>query len=241
MYAASIRRMVPPIVTRAIRCAQQWHAFITDRLRLGHGVAPVHPPWVHDRGQPVHRYYCEQFLQECAADIHGHCLEFQSGNYVRKYGGTRVMKLDVLHKDPGNPKATLVADLTSRTDIPSELFDCIVCTHVLHVIADLDAFVRELWRLLAPGGVLLVVVPHLSAIYPDQGELWRFTPEGLAVVLAKVCPAERLTICSYGNALTAIGDLRGVVAARFTARELQAHDARFAVEVCARAHKPFSP
>jgi SAM-dependent methyltransferase len=238
MSLASRRRMVPSLVKHAIRGAQQWQACITDRLRLGHGVAPVHPPWVHDRGQPLHRYCCGQFLAAYAADIHGHCLEFQSGDYVRKYGGTRVMKLDVLHKEPGNPKATLVADLTSRTDLPSDLFDCIVCTHVLHVIADLDAFVRELWRLVAPGGVLLVVVPHLSAIYPDQGELWRFTPEGLATVLAKVCPATGLTIRSYGNALTAIGDLRGVVAARFTARELQAHDPRFAVDVCARAHKP---
>jgi 2-polyprenyl-3-methyl-5-hydroxy-6-metoxy-1,4-benzoquinol methylase len=74
------------------------------------------------------------------------------------------------------------------------MFECIICTHVLHVIRDVDMFVMELKRLLAPGGVLLVAVPHISPIYPREHELWRFTPEGLSVILEKVFPVDHITI-----------------------------------------------
>jgi SAM-dependent methyltransferase len=207
-------------------------------LRLALGVAPPNAPWLRRRGgTQIHRYYLEAFLGEFAADIQGHCLEFQEGDYATRFGGNRVTKLDILHKEDGNPRATIVADLTRPHAIPADTFQCIICTHVLHVVLDVDRFVAALERLLAPGGVLLLAVPHLIPIYPGQHELWRFTPEGLTAVLSKGFPANQITLRSYGNSLTAIGDLRGLAAHEFTANELQHADEHFAVEVCARARK----
>ena len=42
---------------------------------------------------------------------------------------------------------------------------------------------------------------------------------------------------AYGNSLTAAGDLRALVADEFTKAELEYHDPRFAIIVCARAVK----
>jgi hypothetical protein len=84
-----------------------------------------------------------------------------------------------------------------------------------------------------------VAVPHISPIYPGEHELWRFTPEGLAAVLEQVFRVDQITIRSYGNSLTASGDLRGLVADEFTTRALHYADASFAVEVCARACKEY--
>ena len=112
-----------------------------------------------------------------------------------------------------------------------------MCTHVLHVIFDVRRAVSELHRIIKPGGVLLVAVPHISMCGPQYHELWRFTPEGLLLVLAEWFGADSVTVRAYGNSLTAAGDLRGVIAKEFSSAELDTHDERFALEVCARAIK----
>jgi hypothetical protein len=85
--------------------------------------------------------------------------------------------------------------------------------------------------------MLFMVVPHVSPFWPRVHDLWRFTPEGLFVVLATAFQADNITIRSYGNSLTAISDLRGLVPDGLTRAELQYHDERFAVEVYARVRK----
>jgi SAM-dependent methyltransferase len=237
--AKGLRAIVPIRVKRTLRGTVTLIRTPQARMRLALGVTPVNAPWVHNRGLPIHRYYLEQFLSEFASDIYGHCLEFQGSYYTMHFGGNKVTKCDIIHKEEGNQHATIVADLTKPNLIPDNVFDCIICTHVLHVIRDVDTAVVELKRILAPGGVLLLAVPHISPIYPRAHELWRFTPEGLSVVLEKVFRVEHITIRSYGNSLTAIGDLRGLVADEFTKRELRYYDESFVVEVCARALKEF--
>jgi SAM-dependent methyltransferase/glycosyltransferase involved in cell wall biosynthesis len=210
---------------------------VTSRLRMMVNVQPLSYLWGFDRGKPISRYYLEQFLQEFSSDIRGRCLEFQNPGYVPLFGGAAVSKLDILHLDDTNPKATIVADLTKPNDIPGNAFDCIVCTHVLHVIPEVDKALSELHRILKPGGVLLVAVPHISMCDPTEHELWRFTPEGLAVVLAQAFGANNVTIRAYGNSLVAAGELRGLVAHEFGDAALNYCDPRFAIEVCARAYK----
>jgi SAM-dependent methyltransferase len=200
-------------------------------------VIPLSYAWGVDRGLPVHRMHLERFLSRYAADIKGHCLEFQEPRYVPRFGGTAVRKLDILHADHTNPRATLVADLTKSNTLPDARFDCIVCTHVLQSIFDVQQAVAELHRILAPGGVLLVAEPQISQCDSRYDELWRFTRDGLTrLLLTAFAPAE-LTTQAYGNSLTAAGELRGMVAAEFSEDVLSTHDYRFATEICARAVK----
>ncbi|MGH2782355.1 MAG: methyltransferase domain-containing protein [Candidatus Rokuibacteriota bacterium] len=210
---------------------------VRSRLRFALGVQPLSQGW-GDRGQPLHRDYLEHFLQEFSADIRGHCLEFDEDRYASRFGGSRRTKLDVLHREPGNPRATLIADLTEPNDIPSNLFDCIICTYVLHVVFDFRKMVGELHRLLKPRGVLLVAVPDITMCYPYHHELWRFTAEGLGLVLAEPFRDDNVMVRSYGNSLTAAGWLRGLVGRDFTEAERAHHDPRFAMLLCARAVKP---
>lgn len=209
------------------------------RARMGRGLEPLSFRWGFDRGFPIHRYYLEQFLQEFRADIRGRCLEFQDAGYTTRFGGSAVQTLDILHLDNTNPRATIVADLTQPNELPGNEFDCIICTHVLHVIAELDKAVAELYRVLRPGGVLLVAVPHISMCDPlEFHDLWRFTPDGLSLVMGKVFGDVNVTVRAYGNSLTAAGEIRGLVTHEFSKAMLDYHDPRFAVEVCAKARKP---
>lgn len=59
-------------------------------------------------------------------------------------------------------RALLALDLTAL-DLPDGAFDAILCSHVLEHIPDDAAAMRELHRVLAPGGWAIVMVPLDSA------------------------------------------------------------------------------
>lgn len=231
-------------IARVIRYPQKILSLtklIHARFRLAIGIKPLSDLWGSDRGQPILRYYAEQFLREFQQDIQGHCVEFMDNRYTSRFGGKRVQKIDILHLDGSNPYATLIGDLTQPNNFPSDAFDCILCTYVLHTIFRPDIAMQELYRMLKPGGVLLVIVPHVSMCDPQWHELWRFTDEGLQQLLATSFGDEHVTIRAYGNALTAAGNIRGLAAHEFTRAELDVNDPRFASLVCARAVKQPDP
>ena len=70
----------------------------------------------------IERYYSEQFLQTHSADVKGRCLEMGDPAYTKKFGGAKVTQADVLNYVPGNPQATIVADLTDAPHIPDDTF-----------------------------------------------------------------------------------------------------------------------
>ncbi len=228
---------MPEILRSILRGPVLLAKLLAGRARMPFSVRPLSPNWGFDRGLPVHRYYVKEFLREFSGDIRGRCLEFNDGGYTAHFGGNRVEKADILHLDHSNPKATIVADLTKPNDIPPASFDCVICTHVLHIIAEPEKMIAELYRILKPGGTVLFAVPCVSMCAPDEHELWRFTPEGLGHVLAGAFGKDAITVKSYGNSLTAAGEIRGMASSEFTKAELDSRDERFPVEVCARAFK----
>jgi len=225
------------LVKRVARGPYLFVKGIFAKLRMPWRVAPFSYKWGFDRGLPIHRYYLERFLGEFASDIRGRCLEFQDDDYTSRFGGDAVEQLDILHIDESNPNATIVADLTKPNAIPDASFDCIVCTHVLNAVRDLDAIVSDMYRILRPGGVLLVALPHVSMYSQSAGEIWRFTPGGLQTLLARSF-GDQVVVRAYGNSLAAAAEIRGMIADELSPRQLRVHDPRFAVEVCARAWKP---
>jgi SAM-dependent methyltransferase len=237
--AVAKRAAQSPIDLPSPRPGEFWRhprRFIRSRLRLLFGSA-ISSRWGLDRGLPAHRYYVNLFLTEFAADIRGACLEFDDRNYLDRFGGEDVESIDVLHVDDSNPRATVIADLTAPNDVSDDTYDCIICTHVLHVIPDVPAAIRGLHRILKPGGVLLCAVPHVSAFDEREGELWRFTRLGLEMLLAGPFGIENVDARGYGNTLVAAGEIRGLIADEFTWKELHSHDPWAPVEICARAVK----
>ena len=151
------------------------------RVKLGdlHRLTPISQCFGFDRGLPVDRYYIERFLARHASEIVGRVLEIGDDAYTRKFGGSRVSRSDVLHVHHGNPRATLVGDLTDPDVLPEAAFDCIVLTQTLQLIYDVRLAIARIHRALAPGGVVLVTAPGISQI--DRGEwgktwFWSFTP-----------------------------------------------------------------
>jgi SAM-dependent methyltransferase len=79
---------------------------------------------------------------------------------------------------PGNPHA----DLHGFVDeIPAEAasFDVVLCLQVLEHVPDPAAAVRELRRVVRPGGRVLLSTHGIYPFHPNPDDLWRWTHQGL--------------------------------------------------------------
>ncbi len=208
-----------------------------------HRVSPISPVFGLDRGRTVDRHYIECFLAAHAADVRGRVLEFMNDTYTRKFGGERVTCRDVLHSVPGNPHATIVADLTGDDPLPSDAFDCIVCTQTLQFIYEPRIALGRLRGMLKPGGVLLLTAHGTSRIgrrvgVDDWGEYWRFTGQALERLFAETFPDGDVRLEAYGNVLAAVATLHGLAATELGAAELDYRDPNYEVMLAVRATKP---
>jgi SAM-dependent methyltransferase len=197
------------------------------------------------RGQCIDRYYIENFLASCAADVRGHVLDFADDAYARKFGGAKLTRVDVLHYTADNPRATIVADLAGGAAIPSETFDCILCTQVLHHIYDCRAAVRTLYRILKPGGVVLATAPGIQKIdsvdRKNGEEHWRFTSLGLRRIFGEAFPKQQVEVKTYGNVRAAVAFLHGLAVEDVRRENLEPHDPDYELSISLRAVKPSAP
>lgn len=203
-------------------------------------LAPISAVWGYDRGLPIDRYYIEQFLASHVADVQGRVLEVADDGYTKRFAN-RVTQSDVLDLVADNPRATIVADLTSGEQIPSEAFDCIILTQTLHLIYDVPAAIRTLHRVLKPGGVVLATVPGLAKVsrydMDRWGDHWRFTTRSARALFAEVFLQEHVTVRAYGNILAAVSFLHGLSAQDLRHSELEHHDPDYELLVAIRAEK----
>jgi len=72
------------------------------------------------------------------------------------------------------------AGTAEATGLPDASFDLVLCTQVIEHCMNPWAAVREIHRILKPGGYLVVSAPHVWFFHPHPTDHWRFTQEGMA-------------------------------------------------------------
>jgi SAM-dependent methyltransferase len=244
MRQVSWRAFVPASLRRRLRPLRS--AYVDRRRRrppnLGdlRRVTPIDPNWGFERGTPIDRLYVERFVGGHAADIRGRVLEIAAPDYTSRFG-TGVEKVDILMAREGNPRATIVADLTDAPQIPDESFDCTIVTQTLQFVYDVRAALATLHRILAPGGVLLATVPGVTKISPPEdeewGEWWHYTSRSAKRLAEEAFGAGNVEVTAYGNVLSAAGFLYGLAASDLRPEELDARDRLYEVIVGIRGVK----
>ncbi|RKT47410.1 class I SAM-dependent methyltransferase [Thiocapsa rosea] len=195
------------------------------------------------RGLAVDRRYIEDFIETQQASITGRVLEVLNNNYTLRFGGDRVTRSDVLDINPANPSATIRDDLRSLSTIPDEVFDCVILTQTLHLIDDDNAAIRQVYRILKPGGALLLTVPCISKVgmHPDDCTWYRFyTDAGIRYLLERTFQPSMLSVESHGNVLTAAAYLYGLAVRDLESEYFEVNDPEYSLIVAVAARKQSS-
>lgn len=107
------------------------------------------------------------------AELAGTGPRIRALHFAPEYCMSRFMRrqprLEYVTADLYEPGAMLKLDITN-IDLPDHSFDLILCSHVLEHIPDDRRAMRELRRVLKPGGVLLLQVPQnnsMATTYED--------------------------------------------------------------------------
>ena len=207
-------------------------------------VDPISRDWGYDRGVPIDRRYIDEFLSAHSSDVHGSVLEVQEDEFTRAYGGSRVTASTVLDIDASNTRATVLADLRCAPGIPADQYDCVILTQTLHVIDDMGSALRECYRILKPGGVILATMPAASRVcleYGHDGDFWRASPAGARALFRSAFSPATVATSEFGNVLTNVAFLHGGATVEVSDAEFDARDPYFAVLTGIRARKgPYS-
>lgn len=246
MLKKTIKKFAPTSGLRLLHKAGVYKGFLPAIGRIAPGdfarTSPFSTEFGYDRGGPVDRYYIEQFLEHEAASIQGRVLEIGDNEYTLRFGKEQVTKSDILHVDASNPHATFIGDLSDAPNIPDNTFDCIVLTQTLHLIYEYKQALATCYRILKPGGVLLLTVPGITPI--DHGEwkktwYWSFTDSALHRLMAEMFPTDTLEINSFGNVFIASAFLYGMGIDEVTKEQLDVYDPQFQVINTVKAVKAF--
>jgi SAM-dependent methyltransferase len=77
-------------------------------------------------------------------------------------------------------RPAIVADLIHSIPIKDATADVVIVSSFLYIVPDPKEFLKEVKRVLKPGGCLLLTAPLVFPYTPEPTDYWRFTEEGLS-------------------------------------------------------------
>lgn len=205
-------------------------------------VSPMSRNFGLERGQAIDRYYIESFLAANRDCIHGNVLEIADTTYISRFG-SNVNKMYALHVENwGGTGNHIQGNLETGEGIPENYFDCMICTQTIQTIYDIHAVVRNMHRLLKPGGTVLITAHGISQIskndYDNWGEYWRFTKLSMERLLEEAFQKTNIEVESWGNVKTTIGFLYGLCQDDLTEEDYAYNDEQYPLIITAKCFKP---
>jgi SAM-dependent methyltransferase len=126
----------------------------------------------------VRRYYVDAFMTEQMQHL-------ADGSLVLDVGGVRLRKrgqFDIADYPVETISVNLIGDKAphvradaARLPFQATSFDAAVCTEVLEHVPDPRPVIGEMYRVLKPGGRVLITVPFLHRIHGDPYDFGRYT------------------------------------------------------------------
>lgn len=199
---------------------------------------PVSMKFGIDRGTPIDRFWIEDFLAKNKKFIKGVCLEIGNDHYTKKFGSNFFKRSDILDIDKGNTKANIIGDLKNlKNTVKNDTYDCVILTHVLGQIDNLESAISEIKRITKKGGTVLVTAACFSPTYGEAKNYWRILPEGAKYLFGKYFGKQNVSVSSYGNVSAGQNFWVGMSQEDINQQELSFNDPRFPCITCVVAKK----
>ena len=121
-----------------------------------------------------------QLLRErpCAAVLDLGCGEGPYGSLLQSLGAT-VIGCD---RHPRPPYPAVSADVV-KLPFRDDSFDMVFSTQVLEHVSDPQGMLESAWRVLKPGGVLMMTAPQMVALHEAPYDFFRYTYFGVEHLL----------------------------------------------------------
>ncbi|GEO05596.1 hypothetical protein AAE02nite_32600 [Adhaeribacter aerolatus] len=240
-----IKKYSPQFLLRSLHKAGIYKDFYEAPRHINKGdfdrTMPFSIRYGFDRGGAVDRYYIENFLQQQADCIKGNVLEIGDNEYTLRYGGKKVSKSDIFHVNADNPKATVIGDLSNAPHVPDNSYDCVILTQTLQFIYDFKGALQTCYRILKPGGTLLLTVPGISQIeYGDLEEswFWSFTRPSMQKAMTEIFPGTNVEVQNFGNVFVATALLYGMGLPEIKKEQMDFTDPHYQVIITVKGTKP---
>ena len=230
-----ILRVIRAPIVRTIKPGSAWPLWKNNQYPL----EPISLKYGYDRGTPIDRSYIEDFILKYQHLIKGVCLEVHDTAYLKKYGGSNVTKADALDVDTSNGLANVFGDLRNLKGVVADnTYDCLVINHTLNLLDDIESGIGECYRILKPGGTLLVTLPGpIAPVNDSKLSYWRLTKNAARYLMAKHFDLNKTIVETYGNVVAGQAFLTGLSAEELTKEEIMHHDPRFPIAVTIKATK----
>jgi SAM-dependent methyltransferase len=137
----------------------------------------------------------------------------RTGKIVNIGSGPRRIRKDIVNVDMTPYEAVDVVGDATHLPFDSGTVYMIICDNVLEHVVDPSTAVREVERVLAPGGVAYFSTPYLYPFHGSPSDYYRWTHEGLKVLLKDY---KLLEIGVRGGAMSSLTIQLANIAGRIT-------------------------
>jgi SAM-dependent methyltransferase len=164
------------------------------------------------RGKSIYRILMNECLKLWREEIRGTVLDLACGqepSYRRILDLKNSEKVRLVGIDY-NPalRPTIVANLIHSIPFKDATADVAIVSGFLHISPDPKESLKEVKRILKPGGCLILTVPFVFQYTPEPTDYWRFTEEGLSWLLYNAGFTD-FEIVPVGNRFSAVAFLLG--------------------------------